>query len=62
MPSRKGGHSPKTYTTMKKTYIYSKVSAYETPRVEEIVARVESGFGNSLGLGDLETEEGELYY
>lgn len=47
---------------MKKTHIYSKVSDYETPRVEEIVARVECGFGNSLGLGDLETEEGELYY
>ncbi len=47
---------------MKKNYTYNKVSAYETPRVEEIVAHVESGFGNSLGLGDLETEEGELYY
>ncbi len=47
---------------MKKTYIYNKVSAYEAPLLEELVARVESGFGNSLGLGDLETEEGELYY
>ena len=32
------------------------------PLLEELVARVESGFGNSLGLGDLETEEDELYY
>ena len=47
---------------MKKNYIYNKVSAYEAPLLEELVARVESGFGNSLGLGDLETEEGELYY
>ena len=47
---------------MKRTYIYTKVSAYEAPLLEELVARVESGFGNSLGLGDLETEEGELYY
>ena len=46
---------------MKKQYI-NKVSAYEAPLLEELVARVESGFGNSLGLGDLETEEGELYY
>lgn len=37
-------------------------TTYETPRVELLVARVECGFGNSLGLGDLETEEGELYY
>ena len=47
---------------MKKNYIYNKVSDYEAPLFEELVARVECGFGNSLGLGDLETEEGELYY
>ena len=47
---------------MKKNYIYNKVSGYEAPLFEELVARVEGGFGNSLGLGDLETEEGELYY
>ena len=47
---------------MKYTYIYNKVSGYEAPLFEEYVARVEAGFGNSLGLGDLETEEGELYY
>ena len=35
-------------------------AAYEAPRVELILTRVECGFGNSLGLGDLETEEGEL--
>ena len=46
---------------MKKQYI-NMVSAYEAPLFEELVARVENGFGNSLGLGDLETEEGELYY
>ena len=46
---------------MRKTYI-NMISGYEAPAVELLVARVESGFGNSLGLGDLETEEGELYY
>ena len=46
---------------MKKQYI-NIVSDYEAPRVELLVARAECGFGNSLGLGDLETEEGELYY
>ena len=46
---------------MKKQYI-NNVSGYEAPLFEEYVARVEAGFGNSLGLGDLETEEGELYY
>ena len=47
---------------MKYTYIYNKVSGYEAPQLEELLARVENGFGNSLGLGDLEAEEGELYY
>ena len=47
---------------MKKNYIYNKVSGYEAPLFEELLTRVEAGFGNSLGLGDLETEEGELYY
>ena len=46
---------------MKRTTIFQ-VSDYEAPRMELLVARVEGGFGNSLGLGDLETEEGELYY
>ena len=46
---------------MKRTTIFQ-VSGYEDPLFEELVARVEAGFGNSLGLGDLETEEGELYY
>ena len=46
---------------MKKQYINPN-SGYEAPLFEELVARVEVGFGNSLGLGDLETEEGELYY
>ena len=46
---------------MKKQYIY-KVSSYEAPLFEELLTRVEGGFGTSLGLGDLETEEGELYY
>ena len=41
---------------------FIKSTTYETPRVEELRTRVEQGFGNSLGLGDLETEEGELYY
>ena len=47
---------------MKKNNIFNKVSGYEAPLFEELLARVEAGFGNSLGLGDLETEEGELYY
>ena len=47
---------------MKKSYINNKVSGYEAPQFEDLLARVEAGFGNSLGLGDLETEEGELYY
>ena len=47
---------------MKKTIYINKVSAYEAPLVELVITRVEGGFGNSLGLGDLETEEGELYY
>ena len=46
---------------MKKQYI-NIAADYEAPLFEELVARVEAGFGNSLGLGDLETEEGELYY
>ena len=46
---------------MKKQYINT-ISGYEAPLFEELLTRVEAGFGNSLGLGDLETEEGELYY
>lgn len=46
---------------MKKQYI-NMVSGYEAPLIEELLTCVEAGFGNSLGLGDLETEEGELYY
>lgn len=46
---------------MRKEYL-EMTAAYEAPRVELLLASVECGFGNSLGLGDLETEEGELYY
>ena len=46
---------------MKKVRIASK-SLYEAPSVDLYNVLVENGFGNSLGLGDLETEEGELYY
>ena len=47
---------------MKKSMYINNESAYEAPLVELLIARVEEGFGNSLGLGDLETEEDELYY
>ena len=47
---------------MKKSIYITNTSTYEAPLVELVITRVEGGFGNSLGLGDLETEEGELYY
>lgn len=36
--------------------------SYVAPAFDVHFVKVDAGFGNSLGLGDLETEEGELYY
>ena len=47
---------------MKTNKTFTGNETYTAPMLDEYRVAVDAGFGNSLGLGDLETEEGELYY
>ncbi|MBR2352785.1 MAG: hypothetical protein IKA70_07630 [Alistipes sp.] len=47
---------------MKTNVLFTDKKTYTAPILDEYRVAVDAGFGNSLGLGDLETEEGELYY
>ena len=45
-----------------KKKILTENGSYVAPAFDVHFVKVDAGFGNSLGLGDLETEEGELFY
>ena len=47
---------------MKTNKTFTGNEIYTAPMLDEYRVAVDAGFVNSLGLGDLETEEGELYY